>query len=260
MRPIIRWGVIAILAVTLLATAGPVVATIAAEARPPELIDLIPAVIPLAIAVFVVPMLWRVTAPPAGTARAFRDASLGIGTLVEARRTGLTVNDQPQLDLVFDVEGADGVAFRGTAREILDLTVLSQLVPGVTIPVRYLPGDASGRIVLAPDAAEEEVQDVLYDRQLRAGRITPQQVHVARNGFATTAVVMGMRPTGELSDGLAVIRLDLRVTRPDGTAFDAVRELPLAQAALPGVQPGSVVAARYLPEDEGYVAIEVRVA
>jgi hypothetical protein len=202
------------------------------------------------------PIVWFAFRPPRSERREFRGAPVAMGTLVSARPTGMSINDQPELELVLDVETADGRTIRGTTREVIDLGMLPQVVPGAPLPVAYLD---DGRIALARDASEEALQQNLYDARVRQGRLTAHQVRVAREGIAARAVVMAMRPTGEVRGTEAVVHLDLRVTRPNGSTFDATRELPVAQIALPGLQPASVVEVRYLPEDESYVAVSTRV-
>jgi len=205
--------------------------------------------------VVMIPVVWRAFRPAAAQSAAFRDAKLGIGTLVSARPTGTTINDQPILELVLDVETGDGPVFRASTRELIDVGTLPQLVPGVTIAVRYLP---DGRIGIDPSASEESMTDILAAKRMREGKLTAQQLRVAKEGVPAQAVVMGFRPTGEVLGGEAIIHLDLRVTRPDGSSFEASRELPLPAVALPGLQPGSIVEARYLPGDEANVAVQAR--
>jgi hypothetical protein len=209
------------------------------------------------LALVLIPIVWRAFRPPVAMTKAFRDAAVGVGTLVEARPTGTEINDQPELQLVFDVETADGRTIRGTTRHVVDLGSLPQFVPGATMPVRHLP---DGRIALDGRVSTESMEETLYAARVKQGKLTEQQVHVARHGTRAKAVVMAMRPTGEVRDGEAVVHVEVQVTRPDGTRFDAVREMPVRPVALPGLQPGSVVDVAYLPADETYVAISTRMA
>ncbi len=57
---------------------------------------------------------------------------------------------------------------------------------------------------------------------------------------------------------LAVIELELKVTRPDGTRFDTTLRKALPAIALPGLQPGAVVGVKYLPSDEQDVLVQAR--
>lgn len=189
----------------------------------------------------------------------FRGGALGIGTLVEARRTGLAVNGQPQLDIVFDVDTAEGQRFRATARQVIDLTELAMITPGRILAVRYRPDRLDGRIAIAADADPAEARALLQRVRLAQGKTTPEQIRIAERGIEARAVVIEMRPTGEVRADEAVVELLLRVTRPDGSTFDARVQKALPPSALSGVQPGTILRAKYLPEDEQQVGIEVRI-
>ncbi|GAA3893755.1 hypothetical protein GCM10022243_68260 [Saccharothrix violaceirubra] len=184
----------------------------------------------------------------------FAGAPIGMGTVVSTARTGLSINDQPQLDIVLDVDTPEGRGFRAVARHLVDLTELGAVQPGAVLPVRYLP---DGRVVLAVDAPAYELQAALDRIQLAKGHITPKQLHIAENGLDAQAVVLAMNPTGEVRAGRAVIVLTLRVTRPDGTRFDVTQEKTVPPGALGQVQPGAVVRAKYLPYDESEVTLLV---
>lgn len=250
LRNIFRWGAVAAAAAGCVMY---VVSALTSGETMPWLNEWM--VVPI-VALTIVPIVWSLTSAPSRSE--FRDGDLGIGTLVEVHRTGLTVNDQPQLDIVFDVDTATGEAFRGTARQIVDLTELSALTPGTMLPVRYLPGRADGRVGIATDADSAEVQALMQQVQLAKGQITPRQLLIAQQGVQAQAVVMEMQPTGEVRHGNAVIALRLRVTRPDGTTFDTRVEKAVPPAAIAGVQAGMVVRARYLAHDEEDVSLEVR--
>lgn len=187
-----------------------------------------------------------------------KGAKLGIGTLVEMRRTGVSVNDQPQMHITLDVDTADGGRFRATAREVVELSQLGLLVPGATLPVRYLP-EQTNKIAIDSAADPDEVKALLYKVRLAQGKITPQQIKVATEGVMAQAVVMGMRPTGDVRQGDAVVELQLKVIRPDGSSFTTQVEKVVGAVGIPFVQPGMVLAAKYLPENERDVSIEIKV-
>ena len=212
------------------------------------------------ILLFVAPMLFAfagkmgggLASLTGGVPKAFFGAPIGMGTVVGVSRTGLSVNDQPQLDIQLDVDTPDGRSFRGTARQIVDLTEMASVQPGAVLPVRYLP---DGRVALATDASQYELQAALDNVQLAKGHITPKQLHIAQNGTEAQAVVLAMSPTGEVRQGRSVAVLSLRVTRPDQSMFDVTQEKALPPNAIRHVQPGSVVRVMYLPHDESEVAV-----
>ena len=212
------------------------------------------------ILLFVVPSLFSVdkllggglAALTGGVPEQFRGAPIGMGTVVGVARTGLTVNDQPQLDIRLEVDTADGRTFPATARQIIDITELSVVQPGAILPVRYLP---DGRAVLATDAAPHELQAALDRVQLAKGFLTPHQLRITEEGVDARAVVLDMVPTGQTPDGRTALRLSLRVTRPDGSTFDVTQDKKLPPVSIPQVQRGMVVRVKYLPHDESDVAV-----
>lgn len=209
---------------------------------------------------FAVPMLFGTSgllggglaALSGGVPKEFRGAPIGMGTVVGVARTGLSVNDQPQLDIRMEVDTADGRTFPATARQVVDITDLSAVQPGAILPVRYL---SDGRAVLATDAPQHELQAALDRVHVAKGYLTPHQLRITEEGVDTSALVLDMAPTGQTPDGRTALRLTLRVTRPDGTTFDVTQDKKLPPTSIPQVQRGMVVRAMYLPEDESDVAV-----
>lgn len=79
---------------------------------------------------------------------------LALGVLVDWRE----VNSNPRVVLMFDVDTAEGVSFRGIADEALTITELTRLAPGQTLPVRYRPSVMDHYVALARDADPADVQ------------------------------------------------------------------------------------------------------
>ncbi|MBN6033651.1 hypothetical protein [Amycolatopsis sp. 195334CR] len=192
-----------------------------------------------------------------GVPREFRDAPIGIGTVTGVARTGLSVNDHPELEIQLRVDTPDGRSFPASARQIVDLTDLAAVQPNATLPVRYLP---DGRVALATDAALPELQAALNRVQVAKGWMTPNQLRIAEQGVDARAVVLAMTPTGHTADGRSEVTLGLRITRGDGTTFDLTQEKKLPPSAVGQVQPGMVVRVKYLPHDESEVALVTSLA
>lgn len=85
-----------------------------------------------------------------------RSGALALGVLVDWRE----VNSNPRVVLMFDVETADGILFRGIADESLTITELTRLSPGQTLPVRYRPAVMDHCVALARDADPTHVQQL----------------------------------------------------------------------------------------------------
>lgn len=189
----------------------------------------------------------------------FVGAPLGMGTVVSVERTGLSINDQPQLDILLDVDTPYGQSFRGVARQIIDVTELAALAPGLILPVRYIPGSTDGRVSIAADAAQAEVQAVFNQIRVAKGEMTARQLHIAEQGIQTQGVILTMAPTGDIEGDRAVIDVTMRVSRPDGSTFDYRQRKPVPSEVIARIQPGMVVQARYLPDDESEVSIAIAV-
>ncbi|GAA2320681.1 hypothetical protein GCM10009853_093600 [Glycomyces scopariae] len=192
--------------------------------------------------------------------KGFEHTPIAIGTVVQVSRTGLSVNDQPQLEILFDVDTPDGQSFRAVSRSLVDLTELAAVVPGAMLPVRYRPGSTDGRVVIAVDAPQAEMQAAFDRVRLAKGLVTPRQLQIAEQGVDGRAVVLALAPTGDLQGDRAVMDIGLRITRADGSVFDLKQRKPMDASALPQVQPGMVVRVRYLPHDESEVVILTAVA
>ena len=205
------------------------------------------------VAVTVLP--WLFAFRGRGSVRVPRNAPIGIGTVVSVRRTGLTVNDRPQLELLLDVDTADGHRFRGVARSLVDLTELGMVAPGATLPVRYRQ---DGKVAIATDAPQAELQSVMNRIQLASGHIDAHGLRIAEHGVDARAVVLAMRPTGEIRHDRSVLDMTLRVTRRDGSWFDVNTEKAVPPTLVPRVQPGSVITVKYLPGDETTVALALQ--
>ncbi|MEV0081739.1 hypothetical protein [Saccharopolyspora sp. NPDC050642] len=197
---------------------------------------------------FAVPMLF--SNAPVGRDRKFRGAPIGRATVESVRRTGLTVNDNPQLELRVQVDTADGASFASTTRLILGLTELGAMKPGLVLPVRYLPGQPDRGVAVVRDASPQEVQAALNAIQLAKGEITPLQHEIGTRGVDAQAVVMSMVPTGEIRDGKSVLDLAVRITRPDGGTFDIRQDRPVLPKVVDQMQPGKILQVRFLPSDE----------
>jgi hypothetical protein len=88
-----------------------------------------------------------------------RTGALALGVLVDWRE----LNSNPRLVMMFDVETADGITFRGIADETVTITELTRLAPGQTMPVRYRPAVMDHYVALARDADPAEVQRLTDD-------------------------------------------------------------------------------------------------
>jgi len=193
-----------------------------------------------------------------GNSAAMRSAELGIGTITGVRRTGLTVNDQPQLAISLTVRTKFGQTFDSVAKQLVDLTELSILVPGAVLPVRYRP-DHPEEVEIDHSGDQTAIQEVHNQVLIRAGLSTPRSIDIAARGTRAEAVVSAVRPTGQIVHGNPQLALTLLVNRPDGTNYETTVEKVIAANLIGHLQVGRVVTAFYLPGDEREVALQLPV-
>ncbi|AHH97233.1 hypothetical protein BC739_008100 [Kutzneria viridogrisea] len=201
-------------------------------------------------------LLISIMAGPDLNSRAFREAPIGVGTITEVRQTGLYINDEPQLALTMTVRTEDGQSFQSVAKQVVPMTDLALVAPGVVLPVRYLPG-RTDRVEINKGGDPAAVQAV-YDRvMIRAGLSSERAVAIAARGTKSSAVVSAVRATGRIVEGNGELSLTLLVKRPDGSTFEATSEKVIPGNLLGFVQPGRVLTVFYLPASEQEVVLHL---
>jgi len=188
-------------------------------------------------------------------AKEMAGAPVAIGTVTGVVRTGVSVNDQPQLAISMDVETPEGRRFTAVAKQVVDITQLADLVPGTVLPVRYLH-DRPGVVALDRGDDPALVQAAYNAVMVRAGLTTERNLDIAARGTRAQGVVSSVRPTGHLLDGNPEMEIGLGVTRPDGTVFHTSVVKVLPASSVVSVQVGRVLTVYYLPEREDEVVLQ----
>ncbi|MFY7069299.1 DUF3592 domain-containing protein [Nocardiopsis changdeensis] len=190
-----------------------------------------------------------------GGAKAMAGAPIAVGTVTDWRRTGLTVNDAPQIAVTLDVETPEGHRFTAVAKELLDPAEVGLLEPGVLLPVRYRP-DRPGVVAIDRSGDQAAAQAAFDAVMLRAGLTTPRALEIAAHGIPAQGVITEVRPTGNLVNGNPEMDVEVAVTRPDGGVFHTrtVKRLPARLST--SLQVGRVVTVHYLPGQEDEITIQ----
>ncbi|GAB3598940.1 hypothetical protein [Microbacterium tumbae] len=183
------------------------------------------------------------------------ETHVGVGRIVEAGRTGLTVNDVPQYDVFVRVSAYDGTEFVSRLRTMIAPNEESFTQPGVPLPVRYSLSDRDA--VELADPQDPVVRDALLDWRIQRGLIDPRLVRARRSGLQAPASVLSVRPTGARKEGQSELEIRLLIT-PDGQAsWEADTTVFVYPEAVSRVQVGSPVWARYLRDDPHTVAMTI---
>ncbi|HIT76208.1 MAG TPA: hypothetical protein IAA98_11525 [Candidatus Avipropionibacterium avicola] len=186
----------------------------------------------------------------------FAQAPIGIGTILDADTTGLSINDVQQYEIAFDVETLDGQRFPATCRQLVPQHELSAIARGTVLPVAYRP-DRPGVVELVDEDRMVEAQHIHHQLRVAKGLSDPDSLIVTAEGTPAMGVVLSAVPTGEIRHGHTGLELTIAVTRPDGGQFTTskVSYLPARHVGL--VQPGRQLSVHYLPHDESRVSISL---
>jgi hypothetical protein len=134
----------------------------------------------------------------------------GVGTIVGIRDTGMTINDNPRIVMVFQIEPLDGSApFQAEKKATVSRVAIP--VPGMRFPVYYDREDPSEFIFVAavdgPDGAANLVNDFgdafgadASGIGMPAAQAAPPAAPPAVDVVAQLERLAALRSTGVLSD------------------------------------------------------------
>jgi ribosomal protein S27AE len=94
-----------------------------------------------------------------------------------------------------------------------------------------------------------------FQRDLATGQITQELADIRENGIPTKGVILSSKPTGNIVNGEGEIALQVKVTRPNGTAYEVAVTKHVPQSGMAFTVPGSVVHIFYKPGDEQNIMI-----
>lgn len=183
------------------------------------------------------------------------EAQIGVGTIVEVSRTGLTVNDVPQYDLFIRVTPSTSEEFIAQLRMLVDAADFATLQVGLPVPVRYSLTDQDN--VELADLSDPAVRDAMLQWRIERGLIDPTQVRARTSGTQVSASVLEVRPTGRRREGQAELALRVLMA-PDGAAtWEADTTVFVYPQAIPHLQVGAPIWAFYRREDPQTVAVTI---
>lgn len=183
------------------------------------------------------------------------DVQIGVGTIVEISRTGLTVNDVPQYDIFVRVAPTAGDDFIGQVRMLVDASDFSALQIGQPLAVRYSTTDQD-TLELA-DPTEPAVHDALLQWRIDRGLIDPSQVRARTTGTQVPASVLAVRPTGRRREGQSELALRVLMAPEGAATWEADTTVFVYPQAVSHLQVGAPIWAFYRREDPQTVAITI---
>ncbi|QNA92829.1 MULTISPECIES: hypothetical protein [unclassified Microbacterium] len=183
------------------------------------------------------------------------EAQIGVGTIVEVSRTGVTVNDVPQYDMFIRVTPSTAEEFIGQLRMLVDASEIGTLQVGLPVPVRYSLTDQD--TVELADLSDPEVRDAMLQWRIDRGLIDPTQVRARTSGIPVPASVLEVRPTGRRREGQSELALRVLMAPEDAATWEADTTVFVYPQAIPHLQVGAPVWAYYRREDPQTVAVTI---
>lgn len=207
----------------------------------------------------------------------------GTATVTGLTQTGMSLNDQPQVDMELLVSIPDRAPYPARRKEFVPLILLGRLSSGAPLPVRVDPADpqrvvidwaASGTVPAPPPSAAGEaetlaqVQAALAQSGLPAaapyasadqGGYTVDQLRalVRATGIDGTATIDKLADTGEIvgDERLFTMQVTLHVPgRPDRQLEPSAATVPLTVADRIAI--GQTIAVKVAADNPGLVAFD----
>jgi hypothetical protein len=100
------------------------------------------------VVVFSIIVVMRLVRGGAQNRRLLQSGEPATATIVELRDTGVSVNDNPQVELVLDVLPTGRPPFRATTRTMISRLQTSQVQPGMQVLVKFDTNDTN-KVALA---------------------------------------------------------------------------------------------------------------
>lgn len=183
------------------------------------------------------------------------EAKIGVGTIVELSRTGVTINDVPQYDLFLRVSPDEGDDFIGQLRMLIDPADSAGLQVGQPVPVRYSTTDHD--TVELADLSDPTVREAMLQWRIDRGLIDPAQVRARTTGVQVPASVLEVRPTGRRREGQSELALKVLVAPEGAATWEADTTVFVYPQAVSRLQVGAPIWAYYRREDPHTVAVTI---
>lgn len=194
---------------------------------------------------------------PRRRVRAHGPQQLALATVIETRRTGVTINEVPQYEIYLDVQPVDGDAFVSSFTELLSAPDVIHVQPGSLLAVNFRPGDPD-RVSLA-DPGSPVVEQMMLRWRIARGLVADELIPARTRGASQPASVLALRPTGVQREGQVEISTRLLVSPTNGSApFEVDSTVFVHPEALAHVQVGSPVFAMYEPAHPDLVHMTIQ--
>lgn len=181
----------------------------------------------------------------------------GTAKIEGVRQTGVTVNEQPQVELQLEVHLQKRDPYLVSQKEIVPISMLSAVSIGAELPVRVDRSDLSKVVILwsADQTAAAALADVTPERLRTMIRERRDRVH--GNGIPATAVFRKVRDAGRTIGEFRMVDMEVQIEVEDGRPPFIDRGLAAVPAdVFDRVRPGVRIPARVRRDDPNEYAVD----
>ena len=196
----------------------------------------------------------------------------GRAAIVGMRQTGVSMNEQPQVELNLQVEVEGQQPYTVTKKEFVPLMLLGTLTSGVPLPVSVDPANPSNVVINWENAgnmgaASAAAQGVIVGKDVAAtpaliaqgaaagmlpseAEMDAKRQRLRTSGRPGTALIQSAQPSGQTVGNYQILIIDLVLTI-NGVAKDPVASgAAVPNAFVSKVVPGMVVPVRLDPTND----------
>lgn len=181
----------------------------------------------------------------------------GTAKVEGVRQTGLTVNDQPQVEFDLEVHLRDRDPYLARQKEIVPISMIGSVGIGRELPVRVDRGDLSKIVILwgADQAAEAALADVT-PAALRT-MVRERRDRVRQNGIPATAVFRKVTDSGKTIGKYRMIEMEVQIEVEDGRPpFVDRGHAAVPENVVDRVRPGARIPAMVRRDDPSEYAVD----
>jgi hypothetical protein len=180
--------------------------------------------------------------------------------VMEVHDTGVTVNNNPQVKLLLEVQPPIGVPYLVETRTIISRLQPDLYRPGMTIPVKIdLNNKNKVAIDLSGGIDAGISQTPMYDRKTAESlllKVDAMNKEITATGESARAIVTKYTPAGiDVNGNNPFVTLEIEVLPESRPAFKAKVQGVIMESSVPKFQPGEEIYVKFDPNDIKRVAI-----
>jgi hypothetical protein len=192
----------------------------------------------------------------------------GQAQIVGLRQTGMTMNEQPQIELTLNVQTQMHGTYQATLKEWVPLMMLGRLTSGLPLPVKVDPANAQNIVIewesaMSPMAGVPGSAPGAMSMGGMQGAMAPSgdpqdvKKRLLAEGTSGTAKVLSAQNTGQIDgEGRTVYDMVLQVDVPGRPSMQAPARVGIPPERVEQLEPGDSVPVKVDPNNPAMMAVD----